>query len=79
MNTIKLFVLAFAVVVGIPVASAITAHQFGTDSLAIRARPPAAVQAAPVDSDSFCIINDAMTARLGLLKSSELLLKGARA
>jgi len=79
MNTIKLFILALAVVVGIPVAAAIAAHQFGTDSLAIRGQVPAAVEMVPADHDRFCFINDALSARPGWLKSSEFPLKAVRA
>jgi hypothetical protein len=68
MNTFKLMLLAAAVVVGIPVASALTAHQFGSDSLGGRLAAPAPANSKRMDLDTLCIVNDSAPAHVNRFK-----------
>jgi hypothetical protein len=68
MSTIKLTVLAAAVVVGIPLASAFAAQQYGRDSVTVQ--PGQTVRSAPVSlelkrfgRDSLIITNDTVIRR----------------
>ena len=82
MNTMKLTLLAVAIVVGIPVASAFAAHRFSHDWVTVQPAQalcvPAKMDVKRLGAESLFVTNDALPARPDLLHFSGILPKPGR-
>jgi hypothetical protein len=82
MNTMKLTLLAVAIVVGIPVASAFAAHRFSDDWVTVQPAQavcvPAKMDVQRLGLDSLFVTKDALPARPDPLRFSGIVAKPGR-